>query len=295
MARCLNYQDDRAVSSRSESSDFSDRIRQRFWPFFLHIISSLMPWLIHVLSAHGLQFSETDLSISPMVEVIAHGVHQTYLGQTPCSPFHHAVTQHPIWNTILPFEFFDCHTIEFIVHHYRPIGFNRQVGSARVPLESVGVNQPMEVPLTMSFPSATAATLCFQLTPGWTPFPVVAPRRAQNRIYVYATYFPPLPALPPGEETLPVSFKCVAVDTVEHRFSILDETLEWATVGKGCGPRVFLGPTGPTRLAMLSRGKLKRASVSFVVCTWGYSGNVTLHFVLAEVKRHHRPYHTASR
>jgi hypothetical protein len=242
-----------------------------------------MSWVISVLGAQHLQFSEDDLEIAPKVEVIGRGVGLTLIGSTPCSVFRHPTLQNPIWETSLPCDFFRCHTLEFVVYHYRPIGFNKRVGTARISLRLICPGKPTTIPLQMEFTCHRQPTITFSALPQWTPFPMGAVKFAHKRIFVYTTYSPPIEG---ASETLPVSFKCVSVDTIELRFSVLDETVPWESIGKGCLGAIFPGPTGDTYVAMLNRKKLARAITTFIICSHNYTGNVSLNFVLAETNYH---------
>jgi hypothetical protein len=242
-----------------------------------------MSWVVHVLGANNLRFSETDPDITPLVEVIARGEILTLLGSTNDSSFRHPATQSPMWTTSLRFDFFLCHTIEFRVSHYRRIGFNRKVGSACVSLATVEWNRPLTIPIFMDFHCCVQPTLSFAISPNWSPFPLISPKRSHKRIYVYTTC---LPTISETHGTVPIGLKCITVDTVERRFSVLDETVDWETIGKGRSHEYFIGPSGPTQVVMLNRSKLKRAMTTFLICSGKYEGNVTLHFLLSEVGWH---------
>jgi hypothetical protein len=193
------------------------------------------------------------------------------------------VTQNPLWNVSLRSEFFRCHTVEFHVYHYRSVGFNTKVGVASISVLELQPGEPVTIPIQMLFPCSVQPTICFSFLPQWIPFPVIREKRGHKRLFVYTTYSPPIesPTAP-----FPVSFKCLAVDDVEGRFSVLDETVDWQLVGKGCLGHLSPGPTGPTYVGMLNRKKLKRVRVTFILCSANYTGNVTLNFVMSEVEWH---------
>jgi hypothetical protein len=81
---------------------------------------------------------------------------------------------------------------------------------ARTPLLTVQVDPPSEGPQYQMIPL----------------------KRHHELVFVYLTYSPPGTAL--------VSFKCVAVDTIEERFFVLDEICSWLKIGENGRDTILL-------------------------------------------------------
>jgi hypothetical protein len=109
-------------------------------------------------------------------------------------------------------------------------------------------------------------------------FSRITPRIEHKRLYVYATYDPPLP-LTPGP--LPVTFGCLSINDREQLYSAFDESVHWQSIGKGSDGFVSFGPTGPTHVVHLNRRKCDKTTNGFFVASQSYTGFVTLNFLLA--------------
>jgi hypothetical protein len=236
--------------------------------------------MLYTIDLLGAQNLQSSFNISPKVEVFARGCSLTLLGSTPASFFNHPVNPNPVWNVFFRCDFFHCHTIEFHIYHYRPIGFNQKVGFASFSLPQILCPNPVTIPIQMFVPCDVPPTLSFIVIPQLVLFPVISAKTHHNRLFVYTTYSPPIDSS--ASLPFPVSFKCVAVDKMVYRFSVLDETVDWQLVGKGCFGRLFPGPTGGTLVGMLTRRKIERALVTFILCSTNYTGIVTLNFVLSD-------------
>jgi hypothetical protein len=80
----------------------------------------------------------------------------------------------------------------------------------------------------------------------------------------------------------PVSFKCVAVDTIEERFFVLDETCLWLHLGQSSLGRKALCPTGLGYVAVLARGESERSVCAFLLSSGDYPGIATMNFLPGE-------------
>jgi hypothetical protein len=116
----------------------------------------------------------------------------------------------------------------------------------KVALDSIQFGTPTTVELIPEFACANPLLLPFQVDPPTErpQYQKILPRRHHTLVFVYLTYFSPIP-LGLGQ----VSFKCVAVNTIEERFFVLDETCSSLQFGQSslgrkalCLTENFIGP-----------------------------------------------------
>jgi hypothetical protein len=170
---------------------------------------------------------------------------------------------------------------------------NRRVARIRLPVSQIPLGKPFTVPVTYCKPGFPAAEFTFQidLSP-FTPFTPIKQKSAHKRLYLYATYDPPLP-LTAGP--LPVTFSCVNAHDEEQRFSVFDDSVHWQSIGKGSEGLVSFGPTGPTAVAHLNRKKCDKTTSGFLVTSHSYTGVFTLNLLLAEAAKGFAPDHSLPR
>jgi hypothetical protein len=235
---------------------------------------------VSVLSATNLSRSPSEPDICPTVSVWAHGPGRFCLGDTPETSLRHPQTPNPLWQVTFDVDWFRLSQLEFVISHFRPVVSNKKVARIRVPVAQIPLGKPFTVPVTYCKPGLPPAEFTFQidLSP-FTPFSPIKPKSAHKRLYVYATYDPPLPlaAGPP-----PATFSCVNAHDEEQRFSIFDESVHWQSIGRGSEGLVSFGPSGPTHVATLNRSKCDKSTSAFLVNSQSYTGLVTLNFLLAE-------------
>jgi hypothetical protein len=248
---------------------------------------------VSVFSAANLSRSASDPDICPTVAVWAYGPGRFRLGETPESLFRHPQTANPLWQVSLDVDWFRVSQLEFVISHFRPVIPNKKVARIRVPIAQIPLGAPFTVPVTYNKPGQPSAQFTFQIdrSPS-TPFTPISQKWAHKRLYVYATYDPPLPPTP---GPLPVTFSVVHVHDMEQRFSVFDEFVHWQSMGKGSHGFVSLGPTGPTHVVHLNRPKCDKTTSGFLVTSQSYTGSVTLNFLLAESAKGFSPGHSLPR
>jgi hypothetical protein len=180
-------------------------------------------------------------------------------------------------------DWFRLSTLEFIISHFRCVITNKVVARIRVPVFQIPLGTPYTVPVTYLNPDHPPAEFTFQIDiEPHHPLPRIRPILTHNRLYVYATYDPPIPLT---SAPLPVTFVCVNTRDSGPRFSVFDEFVHWQSIGKGSHGLLSFGPTGPTHVAYLNRDKCDKSTSAFIVQSHAYQGLVTLNFLLAERAR----------
>jgi hypothetical protein len=247
---------------------------------------------VTVLSAANLSRSPTDPLICPTVAVWAYGPGRVRIGESPESLFRHPENSNPLWHIHLDVDWFRVSYLEFVISHFRAIVANQVVAIIGIPLLQIPLGTPYTVPVTYTKPDQEPAEFTFQvdLIPRPPPSPI-QPKWAHKRLYVYATYDPPIELAP----TLPVTFGCVNSTDIEQRFSVFDEFVHWQSIGKASLGLISFGPTGPTHVVHLNRGKCDKSTSAFLVTSHSYAGTVTLNFLLAEDAAGTSPEHSLPR
>jgi hypothetical protein len=147
---------------------------------------------------------------------------------------------------------------------------------------------PFTVPVTYQKPVHNVSEFTFQIDLVFRPENPIEVKWAHKRLYVYATYDPPIQL---SSGPLPVTFSCVNTRDLEQLFSVFDEFVYWHSIGKGSLGFLSFGPTGPTHVIHLNRGKCDRSTSGFLIRSVAYQGIVTLNFLLAEAAKGFSPSH----